>query len=88
MAQNEIQKYTNNNDFYNSTRNPLETWRNNYDALRKLSDFLNTATAADYPDIPSATLTAVGGLRTQINTYLASDEVADMLAEVKKFTRI
>ena len=88
MSQNEIQKYTSIQDFYANVRSPLEIWRNNYDALKKMSEFLNTATAADYPDITSGTLTAIGNLRTQINLYLASDEVADMLAEVKKFTRI
>lgn len=35
MAQNEIQKYTSDQDLYNNVRNVLETWYNNYQKLEK-----------------------------------------------------
>lgn len=88
MAQNEVQKYSADQDFYANTRNPLETWYNTFDKLEKLSNFLNSASAGDYPTVPAATLTALGTLRTQINTYLAATETVNMMAEVKKFIRI
>ena len=88
MAQNEIQKYTSDQDFYSNIRNVLETWYNNYDKLEKMSNFLNTASAADYPTIPTATLTDIGGLRILVNTYLASTDVLALMDDVKTFIRI
>jgi len=88
MAQNEVQKYTQDQDLYANVRNVVETWYNTFDRLEKMSNFLNSAGAGDYPTVPAATLTALGGLRTQINSYLAASETVAMMAEVKKFVRI
>jgi len=88
MAQNEVQKYTQDQDLYANVRNVVETWYNTFDRLEKMSNFLDSASAADYPTVPAATLTALGTLRTQINSYLAAAQTLAMLAEVKKFVRI
>lgn len=88
MAQNDIQKYTNVEDFYANVRNPLEQWYNIYHKLEKMANFLNSADAGTYPTIPTGTLTDMGQLRTTINTYLSATDVQDMLTEVKTFIRI
>ena len=88
MAQNEIQKYVDPQDLYANVRNVVETWYNTHDRLEKMSNFLNTATGTDYPGVPAITLTAMGALRTQIETYLAGTETVAMMDEVKKFVRI
>ena len=88
MAQNEVQKYTSDQDFYNNVRNVLETWYNNHDKLEKLSNFLNSASAADYPTIPTGTLTDLSSLRTLVNTYLAATDTVTLMTDVKTFIRI
>ena len=88
MAQNEVQKYQSDNDFYSAVRDVLDVMYDTNDALEKMSNFLNLADAATYPNIPTATLTALGSLRTAINTYLSAQATVDMIAECKKFVRI
>lgn len=92
MAQNEIQKYENDDKFIINVRQPCETFYNNYQRLEKMANFLNSATATDYPANThpkiNATLTALANLRTEINTYLAAQTTTDMLDEIKKFVQI
>lgn len=88
MSQNEVQKYQTNQELYNGVRNPLETFYNTHDKFEKLSSFLNNASSTDYPSVPAGTMSALGTLRTTINTYLASTNTIDMINEVKKFVRI
>ena len=88
MAQNEIQKYYSDQNLYDAVRQPLNTFYENYDRLEKLSNFLDSASAADYPTIPTGTLTELGQLRTQINTYLVAAETVGMIVNVKEFIRI
>ena len=88
MAQNGIQKYLTEADFFSSVRNPLETFYNNMNAMEKMSNFLNSASAADYPNIAVSDLTALSTLRTAINSFLASTDTETMLTETKKFIRI
>lgn len=88
MAQNEVQKYQADSDFYAGVRDVLDVLYDTHDALEKMSNFLNLADAATYPDIPSATLADLGALRTAVNTYLAAQSTIDMLDECKKFVRI
>ncbi len=88
MAQNEVQKYQSAQDFYNNVRNVLETFYNVHDKLEKMANFLNSADAATYTDIPAETLTALGNLRIETNTFLAAAETVGFVDEVKKFVRI
>jgi len=88
MAQNEVQKYYTEQNFYDALRQPLNALYENHDKLEKLSSFLNSAEAADYPAIPTGTLTEMGELRTQINTYLAAAETIAMINKAKDFIRI
>ena len=88
MAQNEIQKYYTDQNFYDAIRQPCNTLYEVHNRLEKLSNFLNSASAADYPGIPTGTLTDMGELRTQINTYLAAQTTIDMINKTKEFIRI
>ena len=88
MAQNLIQRYVSDQAFYDSARAPLEVWYKNYQALEKMDNFLSSATPTDYPGITDKTLTDFGTLKTELSAYLASPDVADFLAEVKKFIKI
>ena len=87
MAQNEIQKYSTDLALYQSVRNPLETFYNTFDKLEKLSNFLNSADAADYPGVPTDTITDMGTLRTAINTFLAATATTEFMTEVKNFVQ-
>ena len=88
MAQNEIQKYYTGQNFYDAVRQPLNTFYENHDRLEKLSNFLNSAEATDYPNIPAGTLAEMGQLRAQVNTYIAASDTVDMLNKAKEFIRI
>ena len=88
MAQNEIQKYESTQNFYDAIRQPMNTFYENQLRLEKLSNFLNSAGAGDYPDIPSGTLTEMAALRTEINNYLADAATVSMVEKAKDFIRI
>ena len=88
MAQNLIQKYTSDQDFFANVRTPLEQWYNTHDKLEKMQNFLSSATPADYPGITGQTLTDFGTLKTELDDYLAAQSTIDFLAEIKKFIRI
>ena len=95
MAQNEIQRYYStsvpavNSPFFDDVRQPLNTMYENHRRLERLSNFLNSAAAADFnPALEAGTLTDLGSLRTQINTYLAAQTTIDMIDEIKSFIRI
>ncbi len=88
MAQNEVQRYYTDVEFYNNIRTPLNTFYNTFDKLEKMATFLNSADASTYPSIPSGTLTDIGQLRTEINSFLVSADVLSFLAKTKDFIRI
>lgn len=88
MAQNEVQKYYTEQNFYDAIRQPLNTFYENYDKLEKLSNFLNSASTADYPGVPADTLIEISQLRTQVNTYLAAVDTISMISKAKEFIRI
>jgi hypothetical protein len=88
MAQNSIQKYNNPQELYDTARHTLDYFYTTHDKIEKLVNFLNSADAASYPDIETATLTALGQLRTQLNAYLTDPEVVATLSKVKEFIRI
>lgn len=92
MAQNEIQKYENDDKFILNVRQPCETFYNNFQRLEKMANFLNSADVTDYPANThpkiNAALSDLGGLRTAINTYMAAASTIAMLDEVKEFVQI
>jgi hypothetical protein len=88
MAQNDIQKYTTDQDFFNNIRNPLEILYNIHDKLEKMQNFLTSATPTDYPGITGQTLTDFSTLKTELNDYLAAQSTIDFMTEINKFVRI
>lgn len=88
MAQNEVQKYNTVVDLYSGVRRPLETFYSVFDKLERMANFLNSADATTYPDVPAATLTDMSELRTAINAFLVSADTLAFLEETKGFIRI
>ena len=88
MAQNEVQKYATGLDFARNVRVVLTQWYNVEFGLEKLSNFLNSAEASDYPDLTAATLSDLASLRTIVNTYLAATDTVALKNDAKTFIQI
>ena len=88
MSQNLIQKYIDDQSFFNAVRQTLEAHYNVHDRLEKMDNFLDSATPTDYPNITGETLTDFGTLKTELSNYLSAQSTIDFLTEIKKFIQI
>ena len=82
MAQNECQQMVK-DDFFRSLRNQLSTVYNTMSGLKRTSEFLNTidSTTATNMNLDAQTVTDLLELRTDIDAFLTSYEVADGLKD-------
>jgi hypothetical protein len=88
MAQNNIQKYDDVTKLGSGLRNTVSTFYNTMDQMERLSTFLNSAEAADYPGYDVGTLSDMGALRNAINAHMAATETVALMASIKKFIQI
>ena len=88
MAQNECQKYANTEHLYSQLRSSVSRFWDAMASLERLSVFLNTAEASDYPDIDATTLTAMGQLRTAVNNHESATETLALKNKIKEFIQI
>jgi hypothetical protein len=88
MAQNNIQQYSDVTKLGASLRNTVSTFYNTMDEMERLSTFLNSAEAADYPGFDASTLADMGALRAAINAHIAAAETMALMASIKKFIQI
>ena len=88
MAQNDIQKYSDASDLGRDLRNKVTTFYRAMDEIDRLSAFLNSAEAGDYPGFDVGTLLDMGELRTAINNHVTATETVALMTSIKKFIQI